>query len=69
MLIDYKALDRVVGPHVAERFGLASEDFTDGADAYSLLAMAVEQAEASGQSIAETMTILLDTLARERESA
>jgi hypothetical protein len=65
MVIDFQAVDRLIGPHVAERFGLMSESFTDLAEAPALLAMAVEQAQASGQSVAETMTVLLDEIARE----
>ena len=63
LTIDYSALDRVLGPHVAERFGLATEEHFSGdlAAPPAVLAMAIEQAEASGQSVAEAMTILLDS--------
>ncbi len=67
-MIDHTALDRLVGSHVAERFHVAMEEASDGADGPSLVAMAVEQAAASGQSVDETMTVLLDNLAVWRES-
>jgi hypothetical protein len=69
MVIDYKAIDRLVGPHVAERFGLVTEEqLSDLAAPSALLAMAVEQAAETGQSVAETMTVLLDAIDAEGAS-
>lgn len=63
-MFDHKAIDRLLGPHVTERFHVAMENYaSDGADGPALVAMAVEQSAASGQSVAETMTVLLDKLA------
>lgn len=59
--IDYSVLDRLLGADVALRFGMALEDRLSGdlAAGPALLAMAVEQAAASKQSVADTMAVLL----------
>lgn len=63
-MIDHSALERLVGRHVAERFHVAMEEWgSDGADGPSLVAMAVVDAQETGQSVAECMTIRLDQLA------
>lgn len=59
--IDYSALDRLLGADVAEQYGVTVENRLDGdlMAPSALLAMAVEQAAASKQSVADTMAVLL----------
>ena len=64
MVIDFDAIDRLIGPHVAERFTLVCESLTDGLAAPALVAMAVERAAVQQTLVAETMTDLLDAISR-----
>jgi hypothetical protein len=60
-MVDYAAIERVLGTDVAERFGLASEEMNDLADAPGMLCMAYERSHNTlGLSMGEAMTQLLD---------
>lgn len=61
--VDYAAINRVLGDDMGERFGAASEGFSDLADAPGLLCMAFERFTADpSRSIDQHMGDLLDAL-------
>lgn len=59
-MVDYAAIARVLGSAVAERFGLASEEMSDLADAPGMLCMAVERQQLRGGTLSGHMCELLD---------